>query len=138
MMVLLVSMKILKKMPDFDGTCCHSEVLKMHQTCYKRMSAGVLRRYNVNWKQIRSLGPRVVLVFRNDIRAKLNRAVEKGIGWVGFYGISTFVHYLMPNPIYTYWTYKIYKQIVCLYHFKRATAYWFVHIKMVLSITILD
>ena len=24
------------------------------------------------------------------------------LGWVGFYGISTIVSYLMPNPIYTY------------------------------------
>ena len=23
-------------------------------------------------------------------------------GWVGFYGISTIVGYLMPNPLYTY------------------------------------
>ena len=23
-------------------------------------------------------------------------------GWVGFYGISTIVGYLMPNPFYTY------------------------------------
>ena len=25
-----------------------------------------------------------------------------GIGWVGFYGISTIEGYLMPNPVYTY------------------------------------
>ena len=25
-----------------------------------------------------------------------------GFGLVGFYGISTFVGYLMPNPLYTY------------------------------------
>ena len=25
-----------------------------------------------------------------------------GFGWVGFYGISTIVGYLMPNPLYTY------------------------------------
>ena len=25
-----------------------------------------------------------------------------GFGWVGFYGISTIVGYLMPNPFYTY------------------------------------
>ena len=25
-----------------------------------------------------------------------------GFGWVGFYGISTIVGYLMPNPHYTY------------------------------------
>ena len=25
-----------------------------------------------------------------------------GLGWVGFYGISTIVGYLMPNPFYTY------------------------------------
>ena len=34
---------------------------------------------------------------------------------VGFYGISTLVGYLMPNPVYTY-TYALYmicKQIVC-------------------------
>ena len=24
------------------------------------------------------------------------------LGWVGFYGISTIVGYLMPNPVYTY------------------------------------
>ena len=25
------------------------------------------------------------------------------VGWlVGFYGISTFVYYIMPNPVYTY------------------------------------
>ena len=24
------------------------------------------------------------------------------LGWVGFYGISTRVGYLMPNPLYTY------------------------------------
>ena len=23
-------------------------------------------------------------------------------GWVGFYGLSTIVGYLMPNPLYTY------------------------------------
>ena len=23
-------------------------------------------------------------------------------GWVGFYGVSTIVGYLMPNPLYTY------------------------------------
>ena len=26
----------------------------------------------------------------------------KESGWVGFYGISTIVGYLMPNPVYTY------------------------------------
>ena len=26
---------------------------------------------------------------------------EFWFGWVGFYGISTIVGYLMPNPIYT-------------------------------------
>ena len=25
-----------------------------------------------------------------------------GFGWVGFYGISTIVGYLMPNALYTY------------------------------------
>ena len=25
-----------------------------------------------------------------------------GFGWVGFYGISTFVRYLILNPLYTY------------------------------------
>ena len=25
-----------------------------------------------------------------------------GFGWVGFHGISIFVGYLMPNPLYTY------------------------------------
>ena len=25
-----------------------------------------------------------------------------GFGWVGFYGISTIVGYLMPNPLYAY------------------------------------
>ena len=25
-----------------------------------------------------------------------------GFGWVGFYGISTIVGYLMSNPLYTY------------------------------------
>ena len=25
-----------------------------------------------------------------------------GFGWVGFYGISTIIGYLMPNPLYTY------------------------------------
>ena len=25
-----------------------------------------------------------------------------GLVWVGFYGISTIIGYLMPNPIYTY------------------------------------
>ena len=24
------------------------------------------------------------------------------LGWIGFYGISTIVGYLMPNPLYTY------------------------------------
>ena len=24
------------------------------------------------------------------------------LGWVGFYGISTFVGYLISNPVYTY------------------------------------
>ena len=26
----------------------------------------------------------------------------KGFGWVGFYGISTILSYLMQNPLYTY------------------------------------
>ena len=25
-----------------------------------------------------------------------------GFGWVWFYGISTIIGYLMPNPLYTY------------------------------------
>ena len=27
---------------------------------------------------------------------------SSGLGWVGFYGISTIVGYLMPNPLDTY------------------------------------
>ena len=30
-----------------------------------------------------------------------------GFGLVGYYGISTIVGYLMPNPLYTYETYRI-------------------------------
>ena len=30
------------------------------------------------------------------------RKIESWFGWVGFYGISTIVGYLMPNPLYTY------------------------------------
>ena len=33
-------------------------------------------------------------------------------GWVGFYGISTNVVYLMPNPIYIYIKYMISKHIL--------------------------
>ena len=29
-------------------------------------------------------------------------------GWVGFYGISTIVGYLMPNPLYTYIKYILF------------------------------
>ena len=29
------------------------------------------------------------------------------LGWVGFYGTSTIVGYLMPNPIYTYQIYDL-------------------------------
>ena len=35
------------------------------------------------------------------------------VGLVAFYGISTLVNYLMPNPFYTY---VICKQIVCRYY----------------------
>ena len=35
-----------------------------------------------------------------NINFKVNR--ENIVGLVGFYGISTIVGYLMPNPLYTY------------------------------------
>ena len=35
-------------------------------------------------------------------------------GWVGFYGISTIVGYLMPNPLYIYIRYMICKQILLI------------------------
>ena len=28
--------------------------------------------------------------------------LDNKAGWLGFYGISTIVGYLMPNPLYTY------------------------------------
>ena len=37
--------------------------------------------------------------FTNHI---FNIYVETGFALVGFYGISTIVGYLMPNPLYTY------------------------------------
>ena len=38
-----------------------------------------------------------------------------GFGWVGFYGISTIVGYLMPNPLYTY-ILHIYDLVWVLWH----------------------
>ena len=40
-------------------------------------------------------------------------------GWVGFYGISTIVGYLMPNSIY-YIKYMICKHILLIIFFKQA------------------
>ena len=47
-----------------------------------------------------------------------------GFGWVGFYGISTIVGYLMPNPLYTY-ILNIYDLFTHFYDiFKQARAHF--------------
>ena len=34
--------------------------------------------------------------------SRLNKQIQKEVALVWFYGISTIVGYLMPNPFYTY------------------------------------
>ena len=48
------------------------------------------------------------------------------IGLVVFYGISTFVGYLMQNPVLTYIRHMVCKEIVGNI-LKQATAYFFLH-----------
>ena len=60
------------------------------------------------------------------------------IGWVGFYGISTIICYLMPNPIYTYilniygldWLGWVLWHINH-YRLFKAKSYLFIHIKYI-------
>ena len=42
-----------------------------------------------------------------------NQQYGKRVGWLGFYGISTIVGYLIPNSVYTYIEPKISKQTLC-------------------------
>ena len=41
-----------------------------------------------------------ILVGNSNLETELHK--NKFFGLVGFYGISTIVGYLMPNPLYTY------------------------------------
>ena len=36
------------------------------------------------------------------VQKSLEMIFMASLGWVGFYGISTLVGYLMPNPLYTH------------------------------------
>ena len=40
--------------------------------------------------------------YQRDMMMMMMMMKYIGFGWVGFYGISTIVGYLMPNPLYTY------------------------------------
>ena len=53
---------------------------------------------------------RCILVINMSCRAidTSEQVVQRGL--IRFYGISTIAGYLMPNPVYTYIRYMIYKQ----------------------------
>ena len=54
--------------------------------------------------QSKNVGEEKLDAGRNEYKNNLSLCIDKTrlVGWIWFYGISTIVGYLMPNPFYTY------------------------------------
>ena len=64
------------------------------------------------------IGGGITVGFMPFPSAKRNAySLVQDFGWVGFYGISTIVGYLMPNPVFTYILTIWFENTICRYIF---------------------
>ena len=87
----------------------HGFTAAFHVACHPQL---IISYYNVNsvYSVAMKLGGafrEVVIVVWNSI-VDASSKLESAVDLVRFYGISTLVSYLMPNPLYTYILHKFY------------------------------